>query len=323
MRRFISILAALVVGISLAPTSHAASTKVMFTEATGAPISGIPAVAAGETLHFVLGGFPSTGGLYVFQAVQPVGGARPTYSNTKAPLWISTDAQASFAPTKVIAFTIDNGNAWGADCAHQQCGLWFEFDHTKSTDLSEDQFVPFTFNTLPTTGATPVIATSAYTLSVKINGVITQENIPGTIAYRQVLTFDATSNSSAPVAFKSYTPDLCPVTGNTVTALKGSGQCDIAVTVGSKSSHFPFTVIQGTQSVSLGKSSLKVGQSLLLAKISNFGEVIAYKSSSKNCSIKGNSLKALKAGSCKISASAMAMDNYKALNQSFVLTIKK
>ena len=90
MRRSISVLAALVLGFSFAPASQAAGTKVMFTEASGAPVSGTPTVAAGETLHFVLGSFPTTAGLYVFQAVQPAAGARPTSSNTKAPLWIST-----------------------------------------------------------------------------------------------------------------------------------------------------------------------------------------------------------------------------------------
>ncbi len=323
MRRSISVLAALVLGFSFAPASHAAGTKVMFTEASGAPVSGTPTVAAGETLHFVLGSFPTTAGLYVFQAVQPAAGARPTSSNTKAPLWISTDTQASFAPSAVISFTIDNGNAWGADCAHQQCGLWFEFDHSKSTDLSEDQFVPFTFSTTPTTTGPIVPAAPTDSLSVKINGIDVEENIPGNIAYRQVLTFSAKSGSGAPVTFKSYTPDLCPMTGNSVTALKGSGQCDIAATVGSKSSHFPFNVIPGIQTANLGNTTLKTGKGFVAAKITNFGETLTYKTSSKNCSVNGFSVKALRAGNCRVFASAKGTDNYSALNQSFVVTIKK
>lgn len=323
MRKSISVLAALIVGISLAPASHAAGTKVMFTEATGAPVSGTPTIAAGETLHFVLGSFPTAAGLYVFQAVQPAAGARPTFSNTKAPLWISTDPQASFAPTKVIAFTIDNGNAWGADCAHQQCGLWFEYDHSKSTDLSEDQFVPFTFSAVPTTVTAPIMPAVTDTLSVKINGVDVKENVPGTIAYRQVLTFAATSGSGSVVSFRSYTPDLCPLTGNTLTALKGSGQCDIAVTVGSKSSHFPFNVVAGIQLVKISTTAIKVGHEYTAPKITNFGETLSYKSSSKNCSIKGSSIKAIKPGLCSITGTAKGSSNYAALTKSFSINIKK
>ena len=322
MRKSFSILVALIVGISLAPASQAAGTKVMFTEATGAPVSGLPTIAAGETLHFVLGNFPTTAGLYVFQAVQPVTGARPTYSNTKAPLWISTDPQASFAPTKVIAFTIDNGNAWGADCAHQQCGLWFEYDHSKSTDLSEDQFVPFSFSAVPTTVTAPIMPSVAETLSVKIDGVDAKENIPGKISYRQVITFSATSASGSPVTFKSYTPDLCPVNGSTVTALKGSGQCDIAASAGSKSSHFPFIVGPGVQTVK-GVTSVKAGKSIGLSKESNFGEKVSYKSNSpKICSVSGFTLKAIRSGKCLISESATGSENYPALSATAAITVK-
>lgn len=329
MRRLISILAALVVGTSLAPAAHAAGTKVMFTQVTGAPISGTPSVAAGETLHFVLGNFPASGGLYIFQAVKPmVDGSKVTQFDQKGALMISNGSGANFTPAQVIALTINNGNSWGADCAHQQCGLWLEYNYEKPNDRSEDQFVPFTFSALPTAVATPgasaapTMPATTETISVKINGMVAQVNTPGKISYREVLTFEATSGSGSPVTFKSYTPDLCPLTGNTVTALKGSGQCDIAATVGSKSSHFPFIVGPGVQNVKSSYSG-KVGKSVALAKESNFGEMVSYSSkSAKICTVKGTTLKLNKKGNCLLEASAIGTDNYSALKTAIALSVK-
>jgi hypothetical protein len=46
--------------------------------------------------------------------------------------------------------------------------------------------------------------------------------------------------------------------------------------------------------------SLKSGASKSLAKATNFGEMIMYKSASKSCSIKANVLKANKSGTCAV-----------------------
>jgi hypothetical protein len=166
---------------------------------------------------------------------------------------------------------------------------------------------------------------------VKINGVSANSSVIGTIAYRQVLTFSATAESGAPVKLISYTPDICPVSGNTVTALKGSGQCDIAASspgnamLAAKESHFGFNVALGTQTSNFGHKSFKVkeGTKWTLAKQTNFGESISYKSLSKNCVIKGFSITAVKAGLCKIIASAPGSTNYLAYSGSDTFTISK
>lgn len=339
MRRLLSIATALIMGVTLPTVSHAAVTKLMFTQENGAPLSGIPTVSAGESLHFVLANFPTGSGLYIYQAVQPKNaGSKPSQANTSqsAAIWISANSQASFAPDKVITFKVDNGNAWGADCAHQQCGLWLEYDFNKSADRSEDQFVPFNFSavsTAPTPTSSPMSSNlTPDSLDVKINGVQAKENTISAIFYRQVLTFSATSSSGVPVTFISYTPDLCPVSGNTVTALKGAGQCDIAaVSVGNanfgpKKSHFPFNVGLGVQTANVGHIGfkVKVGATWTEAKTTNFGETITYKALTKNCSIKGFTFKALKVGACKIVASAPATSNYAAFSatDSFVISKK-
>jgi len=336
MKRILVALVVSALGIGLAPQALAANTQVMWTATTGAPVSGTPSVAAGETLHFVLGSFPVGHGLYAYEAVQPAAGARPTQTSATIPaltMWISADPTAPSHPTQVLAFTIDNGNAWGADCAHQQCGLWFQYDHTNMSDKSEDQFVPFNFkagsatSTPTTTPAAPALP--ADTLVVTANGTTLVENVPGAISYRTPLTFVATTASKVTVTLKSYTPDLCPVNGFVVDALKGSGVCDIAVTSpgdathAAKTAHFPLMVSPATQTLTNSSAAVKVGKSVSLSGSTSFGEMIKYTTSSKNCSVKGSTVKGLKTGSCVVSASAPGTANYSALKASVVVTVKK
>jgi hypothetical protein len=330
--------AALAIGI--APQAFAANTQVMWTGSNGAPVSGTPSASAGQTLYFVLGKFPSTNGLYAYQAVQPAAGSRPTQTSAAIPaltMWISKDKGATSDPTKVQAFTIDNGNAWGADCAHQQCGLWFQYDHTNMSDKSEDQFVPFTFVApaatapapAPTTAAPAPAALPADTLAVTANGVALVENALGSITYRTPLTFTADTASKSAVTLKSYTPDLCPVNGFVVDALKGAGVCDIAVTSpgdamhAPTTAHFPLMVSPATQSLATSVAAVKVGKSISLIGSTTFGEKITYMTSSKNCSVRGSTVKGVKAGSCAVSASAPGTANYGALKASVVVTVKK
>jgi hypothetical protein len=67
---------------------------------------------------------------------------------------------------------------------------------------------------------------------------------------------------------------------------------------------------------------VKVGTSWSLPKATNFGEKISYKSLTKNCSITGIKVKALKVGACKINATATGTENYSAFtgSDSFVVT---
>jgi len=320
MRRILVTAAAVALAIVVTPTAMAQTTV------QGGPLTNLN--PAGDKIHLALSGYPTTKPLYIYQAVQPLAGARPTLINTATQLWVGVGATTD--PKGDIVLVVDNGHAWGADCAHQTCGIFVRLDHSAPTDTSEDQFIPISFSTVtPTTTATVI---PADTVSVKIDNLDAKENVPGKIAYRQIVTFVASSGSGTPVTLKSYTPDLCPVTGNTVTALKGSGRCDIAATsagnamTAPKTSHFPFNVGLGVQTANIGHIGfkVKVGTTWTEAKTTNFGETITYKALTKNCSVKGFTFKALRAGTCKIVASAPATANYEAFSatDSFVVSKK-
>ena len=302
MRRLIAVISAIALTVVVAPSAMAQTTVL------GGPLTNLN--LAGDKIHLALSGYPTAHGLYIYQAVKPEAGARPTFINTASQVWIGSSPGAT-DPKGDIVVNVDNGHAWNADCEHQVCGLFIRLDHTAPADTSEDQFIPITFmaGTATTTVTTPVD-----TLSVKIDGVDAKENVPGTIAYRQVVTFAATSGSGAPVTFKSYTPDLCPLSGNSVTALKGAGQCDIAATVGTKSSHFPFNVVPAAQTSKIGHIGfkVKVGMKWSEAKVTNFGEKLTYKALTSSCSVNGVAFKAIKVGTCKIIASAPGTSNYAA-----------
>ena len=339
MKRLVTTIAAiatLALGLTFAPQAQAAMTKVMWTGADGAPVSGTPSVAAGDTLHFVLGGFPTGKGLYVYEAVQPAAGMRPSQTSASVQSltsWISADTNAPQHPNQVIAFTIDNGNSWGADCAHQQCGLWFEYDHSNMNDRSEDQFVAFTFKvgtaSAPMTSTATGTSLKPDTISVVASGKILTASTFGTIAYRTPLTFVVTTDSGKPVKIFSQTSDLCPVKDNVVDALKGAGQCDIAVTSpgdathGMVTAHFPLNVVPADQTLKIVSATLKVGKSLSLSATTGFGEKVTYKNASKNCSVKGSTVKAISAGTCSLTATAPGTANYSALATNVVVTVKK
>jgi hypothetical protein len=162
-----------------------------------------------------------------------------------------------------------------------------------------------------------------------VNGAALTENVPGTILYRTPLTIAVTTGSGATATLKSYTPDLCPVNGNVVDALKGTGQCDIAVTSAgdamhaAKTAHFPFIVGPATQSITTTPASVKVGKSVALAVTTGFGEKITYKAASKNCSVASNNVKGLKVGACALTATAPGTANYGTLSAKVVVTVKK
>jgi hypothetical protein len=329
MKRSISAVVAVVLGVVLAPQALAA------TSIQGGPLTGL-SFDAPTKIHLAITNYPSAHGIYVLEAVKPAAGARPTMTNAATQLWLSADTSGGATSIKGdVVLTVDNGHSWGADCAHQECGIFIRLDHTATMDTSEDQFIPLTFvasTAAATPTATPTAAAlPADTLAVTINGVAVVANVPGAIQYRTPVTFAVTTGSGVAATLKSYTPDLCPVTGFTVDALKGSGQCDIAViapgdaTHAAKTSHFPFIVGLGVQTLTerVSKVSIKVPATLTVA--TNFGESVAYKSSTpKNCSVKGATVKGLKVGTCNLVATAMGVNgNYNAITQKVVVTVTK
>jgi hypothetical protein len=92
-----------------------------------------------------------------------------------------------------------------------------------------------------------------------------------------------------------------------------------------KTSHFPFIVGLGVQTIGqrVTKVSLKVPATLTLA--TNFGETVNYKSSTpKTCSVKGATVKGIKVGACTLVATAMGVTgNYDVITQKVLLTVTK
>jgi hypothetical protein len=329
MKRLVTTIAAtatLALGLTFAPQAQAA------TMVQGGPYTGLSADAP-SNIHLAFSNYPMPHGIYVLEAVKPEAGMRPTVTNAATQLWLSSDTSGGAKTIKGdVVLVVDNGHSWGADCLHQQCGIFIRLDHTATADTSEDQFIPLTFAASTGSGSTTTSAGSGLTpdvLTVSVNGKVVAPNVPGTIAYRTPLTFSAVTASGKPVTLKSYTPDLCPVTGSAVDALKGAGQCDIAVTSpgdathGMVTAHFPLNVVPADQTLKITSATVKAGKSIALSATTGFGEKVTYKSTSKSCSVKGSAVKAISAGTCSVTATAPGTTNYSALTTNVVVTVKK
>jgi len=322
MKRLVSAFAAIALGVALAPQALAATTV------QGGPLTGL-SLASSTNIHLSLTGYPTTKGLYIVEAVKPMAGSRPSTSGTA--LWVSAAAadiaQHATPINGDLVLTVDNGHSWGADCAHQQCGIFIRLDHNSPGDLSEDHFIPLSFDvsTAAATSAPTQAALPNDTLDVTVGG----GPVPLTLAYETPITFNSVTGSGTPATYKSYTPDLCPLTGNSVNALKGAGVCDIGITApgdathGAVTKHFPLNLVPATQSIAATAVSVKVGKSVALTATTAFGEKITYVASSKNCSVKGVTVKGVKAGSCSLAATAAGTANYSALDAKVVVTVKK
>jgi hypothetical protein len=257
---------------------------------------------AGATINGGFTKFPTKAGLYIQQCIAPVGTARPVTCSDTLQLWVTAaGGPGTTSPTGAIAMKVAGsitGKGVTVDCTTTQCGLFFRFDHTAPTDTSEDKFLPIAFKA----GATAA-ALAADEITVTLNGTPLVRNVPSNLAYRADAMIMATAKSGLAITLTSLTPD-CTYADGSLTALKGAGQCALAyatagnTTTAAASGNFPFILTPGAQKIGPLPKSLKAGMSKALPKSSNFGEVIMYKSASKSCSIKGNVLKANKAGTC-------------------------
>lgn len=286
------------------------------TKVVGGPLNGIE---AGQTVHLSLSGYPTGFGLYILQCQQSPDSQRPTLCNQAAQLWISTAMGATFAPTADILFkpTVTfTANGTTVDCTKVTCGIFLRADHTAPTNTSEDQFIPIAFKTAAGSGST--LPADVITASAK--GMALSSKVPLQIQYRESISIEATSVSGAALTFTSMTT-TCVVEGNKVTALKGVGFCDIAIssqggtTASPVTAHYPLQLAPATQSLST-IPSLKKARSVTLPKVTNMGEKITYKVvTPKICSISQGKLAAKKTGSCVLEVKAAGLsDTYQPLS---------
>ncbi len=309
-----------IVTVSNAPVAQAAPTV----QVQGGPYTGLD--PAGADIHFGFGNFPTAHGLYILEAVKSADGTRPTIYNQATQVWVSTDSQAPAHPTGDVVLHVV-GTFTGADCAKDTCGIFVRLDHTAPTDLSEDQFIPITFKAGVAGPALP-----ADVISVKVNGASVPANVPGTLTYGSSAKFEVTTSSGGAVTFKAYGP-ACGLNGKVVTALTGTGQCDIGVTSAGGStfagatSHYPFILAQAKQTLTFSVKAVKVGKTISLPLKTNLGETISYTLMAKNTctySKTGSVVKGLRVGNCSLVATAAGMaGNYRELLVKISLPIKK
>ncbi|MEI9907149.1 MAG: hypothetical protein WDO06_03860 [Actinomycetota bacterium] len=285
----------------LAPLSASAQTKVV-----GGPLTNLD--PAGGKIHLAFSNFPTTPanvGLYVLECLNNVVAGKTGASCDSAhQLWVSNSPGASATPNGDIAITVV-GTVAGTECGTSNCSIFITFDHTNPADRSEDQLIPISF---AAGTSAPVLPKDVITATVE--GKTLSPSSPGSLAYRTPTFISASAQSGSTVTFGSSTPD-CTVAAGVLTALKGTGACDITVSVAATektqatTAHYPFLLSPGVQTIKTPKKTLKVGKTFLLSSFSNFGEkVVATNATPKICSIKGSVLKGLKKGTCTIALSA-------------------
>lgn len=309
----------LLVGAIMASLLVPAQAQAAETKFTGAPLTNLD--SQGATVTIMLLGVPAKGGLYIQQCVEAPVGTRPSLCNAAVQLWISNSRGASFTPTDVIKFKPTGNYVSGAtnvDCTVSKCGIFMRFDHTVPGDLSEDQFIPLTFNA--NTGG--VAALPVDEIAATINGITVNTKQPITLGYRQISTLSATSKNGAQLTYSSIDSN-CALKGMEITPLKGSGECAISVTSAGNSTAAGVTAILPIR-LSLGVQTIPVitpKKMVKLAAMTNFGETVTYKASG-SCTIKNYMLTAKK-GKCLIDIHAQGRDGlYEMLHKSLQLNIK-
>ncbi len=297
----------IVAGLVVAPSSANAQAKVV-----GGPLTDL---SAAPTINLSITGFPTKAGLYFLQCTAPTGPTRPTTCNDAAQLWISTERGANFAPTANIVFkpaaSYKTRTGEEIDCRKVSCGIYIRYDHNASTDFSEDNFIALTFKSGDNT---PTLVSDEITAS--IGGVALSQRNPITMAYRAPGLLIASAKSGATLTAKSYAP-ACTLVNGVVTALKGTGACDIGITspgnatYGPIEVHFPIYLTPGNDGIvhKAYPTTLKLHKSAVLNNESLFGEKLKFKTTSKTCSVYGSKVIALRKGSCVISITGPSVAN--------------
>jgi len=321
MKKVITLISVLALAIPVFSAPTASAETFVF---QSGPLTNLD--PAGATINGGFTKFTDKGGMYMQQCIAPVAGARPATCSDELQLWISTKGEVgSVSATGQIVFKVAStitGRGVSVDCTKTSCGLFFRLDRSATADTSEDLFLPITFRA---GAAAPVLPTDLVT--VTLNGQQLTRNVPMNLAYRQKAKIVATSQSGLQVTLTSLTPE-CSYADGVLTALKGAGQCALAHRtagndkVAASSANYPFILEPGTQKVERATKKLKRGKPKAMPAETNFGEVITYKSSSKNCRVELNLIEAQKRGICTIVATAPAKEGmWRALKQELKIRV--
>ena len=136
------------------------------------------------------------------------------------------------------------------------------------------------------------------------------------------ITLTATASSGLPITYVSNTPDVCTVSGATLTAVK-AGECSVNANQAGGNGYAPtserqlFVIPKNKQTITgfLNPGAQSVGASVQLAATSSAGASAAYPvtfstSTPTVCSLAGTTVKALADGLCLVTATQAGTDAF-------------
>ncbi len=147
---------------------------------------------------------------------------------------------------------------------------------------------------------------------------------PATLGYGGTVTLNAAASSGLAVTFTSNTPGVCAVSGNVVSAVS-QGTCSIAADQAGNANYSAapqqvrtFTVGKGTQVIHFGAvPSLHMGDTGTISVTGGASgqPVILTSATPTVCTLSGNTVSVLRAGTCSITADQAGDSNYNAATQ--------
>jgi hypothetical protein len=173
---------------------------------------------------------------------------------------------------------------------------------------------------------TMTIAGKTFTVKQKASQTIgTFSFSPPALAVGGTTTASATATSWEAVAFSSLTPFVCSVSGNTITGLT-VGTCTVAANQAGSADYD--AAAQVTGSIAVGKGSQTIGAiSFILATLAVGGTTTVSATATSDlpvafnplttsvCTVSGNTVTGMVAGTCTIAANQVGSENYYAAVQ--------
>jgi len=166
--------------------------------------------------------------------------------------------------------------------------------------------------------------TQSFSITASQNQTISFGSAPF-IFVGNIGTVSATSTSGLPVSYSSLTPSICTVFGSSVTGIT-PGSCTIAA---DQSGNFNYNAaVQVTQSITINKlgqaidvisfspSTLTLGGITTVTGISSSGLAVTFSSATPGiCTVSGNTVTSIAAGTCTIAADQAGNTIYSAAMQ--------
>jgi hypothetical protein len=141
---------------------------------------------------------------------------------------------------------------------------------------------------------------------------------PPDVAFGQPVTLTATASSGLPVSYSTNTPDVCTVSGRTVTTT-AAGACAITASQAGDARHAParavarsFQVERAAQTITFTPpDSTTIGQPVTLTASASSGLAVSYRTDTPAvCTVSGSTVSLATAGTCTITASQPGNDTY-------------